>query len=100
HDFVDGATDWIGMAGADLPDTPGCSADGIQSYVTDLFNKVAHGDVPNPPNCDYQTVVGIEHDLSNFPKLADRVQQGMLNFLYLARLMIHPQGFNSNLAFQ
>jgi len=100
HDFVYCATDWIGMACADLPDTPGFSADGIQSYVTDLFNKVANGDVPNPPNCDYQTVVGIEHDLSNFPKLADRVQQGMLNFLYLARLMIHPLGFNSSTAFQ
>ena len=31
-------------------------------------------------------------DLSNFALLADRVQQGMLNFLLLGRLMIHPQG--------
>ena len=98
HDFVYCATDWIGMACADLPDTPGFSADGIQQYVGDLFNRVENG-TANPPNCDYQTVLGIEHDLSNFPKLADRVQQGMLNFLYLARLMIHPQGFNSNPVF-
>jgi hypothetical protein len=28
------------------------------------------------------------------------VQQGELNFLYLARLMVHPQGFSSNAAFQ
>ena len=39
-------------------------------------------------------------DLSNFPTLADRVQQGMLNFLYLGRLMIHPDGFAANDAFQ
>jgi hypothetical protein len=99
HDFVYCATDWIGMACADLPNIPG-SADDIQSQVADLFGKVAKGTAPQPPNCDYQTVVGIEHDVSNFPKLADRVQQGMLNFLYLGRLLIHPQGFNSNAAFK
>ncbi|MEA2367456.1 MAG: hypothetical protein QOH38_174, partial [Thermoleophilaceae bacterium] len=81
-----------------LPDIPDFSPDGAQSYVEDLFAKAIAGDL-KLPNCDYQTVVAIEHDLSNFPKLADRVQQGMLNFLYLARLMVHPQGFNSNPAF-
>ena len=30
-----------------------------------------------------------------FPKLADRLQQGLLNELYLGRLMIHPSGFAS-----
>ena len=99
HDFVYCATDWIGMACADLPDIPG-SADDIQNEVATLFNNVAMGITPNPPNCDYQTVLGIEHDLSNFPKLADRVQQGMLNFLYLARLMSNPKGFNSSPLFQ
>jgi hypothetical protein len=98
HDFVYCATEWIGMACGDLPDIPG-GADDIQNQVGDLFGKFARGTGPNLPNCDYQTVVGIEHDLSNFPKLADRVQQGMLNFLYLARLMVHPQGFNSSPAF-
>jgi hypothetical protein len=99
HNFVYCATDWIGMACADLPDIPG-KADDIQNQVAELFDKFQRGTAPNLPNCDYQTVLGIEHDLSNFPKLADRVQQGMLNFLYLARLMVHPQGFNSNPAFQ
>ena len=32
--------------------------------------------------------------------MADRLQQGVLDFLYLGRLMIHPQGFVSNPAFQ
>src|SRR5207237_24364 len=39
-------------------------------------------------------------DLSNFPTLTDRLQQSMLDQLFLARLMIHPQGFVSNAAFQ
>ena len=36
----------------------------------------------------------------NFPSLADRAQQGMVNFMYLGRAMIHPQGFNTHPAFQ
>jgi hypothetical protein len=39
-------------------------------------------------------------DLSNFPTLTDRLQQGFLNQLFLARLMIHPQGLVSNAAFR
>ena len=31
-------------------------------------------------------------DLSSFPALADRLQQGFVNFLFLGRLMIHPRG--------
>jgi hypothetical protein len=83
------------MACADLPDPPTSQQD-FESAAGEFFNTVASGNTPNPPNCDYQTVLGIEHDLSNFPKLADRVQQGMLNFLYLQRLMVNPKGFNSS----
>ncbi|MGZ6929547.1 MAG: hypothetical protein ACXVK4_03370 [Acidimicrobiia bacterium] len=39
-------------------------------------------------------------DVSNFPKVADRTQQGFLNQLFLARLVKSPQGFASNAAFQ
>jgi hypothetical protein len=39
-------------------------------------------------------------DASNFPLMADRMQQGMLDFMFLGRLAIHPQGFSSNAAFQ
>ena len=31
-------------------------------------------------------------DLSKFSPLTDRLQQGFLNFMYLGRLMIHPDG--------
>ena len=38
-------------------------------------------------------------NFSNFPELTDRVQQGLLNELFLGRLMIHPAGFSSHSAF-
>jgi hypothetical protein len=31
-------------------------------------------------------------DMSNFPKMADRMQQGFVNFMYLQRLLVHPDG--------
>ena len=49
---------------------------------------------------DIPNIVSILLDLSNFPSLADRVQQSMVNFMYLGRAMIHPRGFNANPAFQ
>ncbi len=60
YDMMFCATDWIGMATADVPNT-----------------------------------ATILTDLSNFATLVDRVQQGMLNFLYLGRSMIHPAGMSA-----
>jgi hypothetical protein len=65
HEMLYCATDWTGMATADVPNA----------------------------------VIAL-NDLSRFPVLTDRVQQGELDFLYLARLMVHPQGFGANPAFQ
>lgn len=48
---------------------------------------------------DLLTVVKALGDLSGFPAVADRLQQGLLNELFLARLMIHPQGLVSKNAF-
>lgn len=39
-------------------------------------------------------------DLSGLPKQLDRSQQGLLNFMYLAELMRHPDGFSSDSNFQ
>ena len=39
-------------------------------------------------------------NLSNFPSLADRLQQGFLDFMFLGRTLIHPAGLASNPAFQ
>jgi hypothetical protein len=63
--FMFCATNWVGMAEADIPNA-----------ATALTN------------------------LSNFPTLVDRLQQGFLNFLYLGRLMIHQDGFAANADFQ
>ncbi len=49
---------------------------------------------------DVGNAVQILQDFSRFPTLADRTQQGMLNFLFLGRLMIHRDGLSSHPAFQ
>jgi len=49
---------------------------------------------------DLPTVVGIIADMSNFPSLPDRAQQGFLNFMFLGRAAAHPSGFATHPAFQ
>jgi hypothetical protein len=39
-------------------------------------------------------------DVSNFPSFADRIQQGLVNMLYLARVFAHPEGFAAHPAFR
>jgi hypothetical protein len=39
-------------------------------------------------------------NLSLFPVIVDRLQQGVVNALYLGRLMLNPRGFAANPAFQ
>jgi hypothetical protein len=59
--------------------------------ATDWYG-MATGDVPN--------VATMLADMSNFPTLPDRVQQGMLAQLFLARLLKDPTGFDSAPEFQ
>jgi hypothetical protein len=49
---------------------------------------------------DIGNIALILTDMSLFPSLADRAQQGFLNFLYLGRALAHAQGFAGNPAFQ
>ncbi len=49
---------------------------------------------------DLPTVAAALVDMDRFPAVIDHTQQGELNFLHLARLMIHPKGLSSNAAFQ
>ena len=51
-------------------------------------------------SADLVNVVTILVDMSNFPSLADRAQQGLLNFLYLGRAMTHSAGLAADPAFQ
>ncbi len=57
-------------------------------YCATDWKGMATEDVPN--------VGTILNDLSRFPTLTDRLQQGLLNFLYLGRLMIHADGLPSD----
>ncbi len=49
---------------------------------------------------DSGSVLAALADMSNFPLLVDRMQQGFVNFMYLQRALIHEGGFASNPAFQ
>ncbi len=49
---------------------------------------------------DVPNVATLLQDLSSFNTLVDRIQQGYVNFMYLGRWMIHPQGASANPAFQ
>jgi hypothetical protein len=49
---------------------------------------------------DIPSVLAALQDLSTFRTLPDRLQQSMLNFLYLGRLLKHADGFASDPAFQ
>ncbi|MGZ5359179.1 MAG: hypothetical protein ACXWF9_09320 [Solirubrobacterales bacterium] len=50
-------------------------------------------------SADLPTTAGILAGLSGFPRLADRLQQGLLNELFLGRLMLHSDGLLSDGAF-
>jgi hypothetical protein len=67
------------------------NAHDIALCATDWYG-MATGDVPN--------VALMLQDMSNFPTLPDRVQQGMLAQLFLARLLKSSHGFVTDPAFQ
>ena len=87
HGLFGGAAEVIGSpVNRDLANQHGfvmCATDEI---------GMSGNDVPN-------VAANVLTDLSNFPQLADRLQQGLLNELFLSRLMIHPDGFASDPAF-
>jgi hypothetical protein len=103
HDMVFCATEWIGMSCPDIPDTPPGPSSPDPAYFAQLqayFNDLLSGRQQAPKDCDVPNVATILHDLSGFSTLTDRVQQGMLDFMYLGRAMIHPQGFTTDPAFK
>lgn len=71
------ATDWIGMASHEFDPTSG--------NVVDPVYK-------DPPLGDVSNVLRLLIDFSDFGSLPDRVQQGFVNFMYLGRAAIHPEG--------
>lgn len=61
-------------------------------YCATDWIGMSDGDLGNAAN--------ILKDISTFNTLADRSQQGILNTIVLGRLMLAPDGFNSNANFQ
>jgi hypothetical protein len=51
-------------------------------------------------SADVPAIVGFIGELSGFPKLSERLHQGVLNQLVLARLLVSPTGLVSDPAFQ
>jgi hypothetical protein len=49
---------------------------------------------------DIPNAIASLQDISNFPSMADRMQQGLLNQIVLGRLMTKPDGLASHPAFQ
>lgn len=49
---------------------------------------------------DVGHIISVLGDFSGFNTVADRMQQGFLNMLYLGRAMVHPLGLSANPAFQ
>ena len=49
---------------------------------------------------DLPNALGALRDLSRFPTLPDRLQQGFLDFLYIGRALVNPQGLAANPAFR
>lgn len=65
--------------------------EGVLTCATD-FTGMMENDVP--------TAVQALVDLSKFQPLPDGLQQGFLNFIYLGRLLMQPDGLSSDAAFQ
>jgi hypothetical protein len=75
--------------------------DPVVESMADVGNFVVCGtDWLGLASQDIGTDAGILGDLSKFPILPDRGQQGMLDFLFLGRLMSSPAGLVTAPAFQ
>src|SRR3954454_20208798 len=60
-------------------------------FCATKWSGMSDEDIPN--------AISVLNDGSRMPTLADRLQQGMLNTLYLGRLMIHKDGLPAHAAF-
>ena len=76
----------LGGAEAVLDLAPLAAISNFVTCATD-WSGMSSEDLPN--------VLDLSRDISKFPSLADRLQQGFVNFMFLGRLMIHPDGFAS-----
>lgn len=72
------------------------SSKNIRQLGTENGVMVCGSDWSGMADEDVLTAMTALMDLTKFPALPDRLQQGFLDFLYLGRLMIHPDGFSAD----
>jgi hypothetical protein len=98
--------------GTPTPGRPAIYGHGLFGTASEVFNADIQQELANTygfvlcatdeigmSNSDLGNTVNILADLSKFPQLADRLQQGLLDEIFLGRLMAEPSGFLSNVAF-
>jgi len=76
------------------------SARNVRQFGNENRMLVCGSDWSGMASEDETTAVSVLGNLTGFPKLADRLQQGYLNFMYLGRVMAHPSGLTTDPAFQ
>jgi hypothetical protein len=74
-------------------------ADNVEQFGNENNVIVCGADWIGMAEEDLGTALSGLQDLSKFPELADRLQQGFLDFMFIGRDLIHPKGFVSSLAF-
>jgi hypothetical protein len=82
-----------GLLGSDRevftnPDIPEMAQEHDFVFCATPWEGMSSADIPNAGS--------VLADLSGMPTIADPLQQGMVNALYLGRLMAHPQGLAAN----
>lgn len=86
HNTVFCMVDWAGMATGNTPD--------------DQSDPAKHDPAWDGALQDAPTIASLLAEMGQFPKLADRVQQGILNFIVLGKAMQHPMGLCAQAAFK
>lgn len=76
------------------------TADNLQTLANRFDFILGATDWVGMSSEDFTPTLRLVHDLSAFPALPDRLQQAMLNFILLGRLMTAPDGLNADPAFQ
>jgi hypothetical protein len=75
-------------------------ADNVEQLGNENNVLVCAADWIGMSEADLPNALGILGELSGFPSLADRLQQGFLDFLFIGRALVHPGGLAANPAFQ
>jgi hypothetical protein len=76
------------------------AVDGLRFAASAGVAAVCATDFIGMSSDDIANLAGILADVSRFPEQADRMQQGLLAFQFLGRVINHPGGFAASPAFQ